>query len=200
MTADDILASARRTLDVEAGAILQQKPALGLDFVNMVHSLLARAPGRVICTGVGKSGHVSRKIASTLSSTGTPAFWLHPVDALHGDLGVVGHRDMILAVSHSGETREILEMVTAAKINGHVVGCICGTRGSSLSGLSIRSLIVPVEVEAWGRAPTASAAAMVAVGDALAVVLAELRGFSQSDYQATHPSGATGGSAPGPTG
>jgi arabinose-5-phosphate isomerase len=188
-----VLEKARRILREEGEAILAKESGLGRPFVDLVRRLLA-IEGKVCVTGVGKSGIVGEKIATTLSSTGTPAFFLRPVDALHGDLGVLRASDHLLAISNSGETAEVLAVVEAARGLGVPAAALTGNLKSSLAGAAEIAIDIGVCREACplGLAPTASTAVTLAVGDALAMVLLELRGFTAKEYARFHPGGALG--------
>lgn len=190
---DAILRNARRILEEEAGAILSKSRALGPSFLAAVRRVL-RVEGHVAVTGVGKSGIIGEKIAATLSSTGTPAFFLRPIEALHGDLGMVSPRDLLLAISASGETTEVLAVVTAAQALGVEVIALTGSPESSLARKAQLTLDVGVEREACplGLAPTTSTTVTLAVGDALAMVLLEERGFTKEHYLRFHPGGTLG--------
>jgi arabinose-5-phosphate isomerase len=150
--------------------------------------------GRVVCTGMGKSGHVARKIAATLASTGTPAFYMHPGEAAHGDLGMVTDADVLLALSYSGESDELLLLLPALKRQGNTVIAMTGRPQSTLAGEADIHLDVAVPVEACPLklAPTSSTTASLAMGDALAVALLEARGFTADDFARSHPAGALG--------
>lgn len=189
----DILAEARKVLDIEARAIGAMASRLGEGFVRaaeMMHS----CQGRVIVTGMGKSGLVGQKIASTLSSTGTPAFFLHPAEATHGDLGMVKRSDVFLALSNSGETREVLSLIPFIKRFEIGLVAMTGGMGSTLARAADAVLDTYVAEEAcpMGLAPTASTTAAMAMGDALAVVLLVKKGFSREDFAVFHPGGALG--------
>jgi arabinose-5-phosphate isomerase len=190
---DEILARARRVLDVETAALTALRDRLGEEFVRAVALLLA-CRGRVIVTGVGKSGLVCRKIAATLASTGTPAFFLHAGEGSHGDLGTLVRGDVLLAVSNSGETEEVLRVLPAARRLGIPLVAVCGDRDSTLARTSdvILDVSVPEEACPLGLAPTASTTATMALGDALAIALLEERGFSVEDFALLHPAGALG--------
>ncbi len=166
---------------------------LGEPFCALVRRALDPG-GRVVLTGVGKSGIVAMKIAATLASTGTSAFFLRPLDAVHGDLGMVAPGDLLMALSNSGETQEILKVVAAAKDLGATVAAVTGEPTSTLAREADLVLPVGVEREACplGLAPTTSTTVVLAVGDALAMTLLELRGFSQEDYARFHPGGSLG--------
>jgi arabinose-5-phosphate isomerase len=190
---DVVLAKARQILEEEAGAIQRASKGLGDAFLRVVRRLLA-VEGHVAVTGVGKSGIIGEKIAATLSSTGTPAFFLRPVEALHGDLGMVSRRDLLLAISTSGETAEVLAVVHAAQQLGVEVIALTGATQSTLGRTASLTLDVGVEREACplGLAPTASTTVTLAVGDALAMVLIEERGFTREHYLRFHPGGSLG--------
>lgn len=192
-SAEDILVEARRILEEEAGAILETSRALGSAFVSAVRRLLS-VEGLIVVTGVGKSGIIGEKIAATFSSTGTPAFFLKPVDALHGDLGMISARDVLLAISASGETAEVLAVVSAARGLGVEVLALTGALESTLAREAVLSIDVGVEREACplGLAPTASTTVTLAVGDALAMVLLRERGFTREKYLRFHPGGSLG--------
>lgn len=188
-----ILRAGRRILEEEGLAILAKKDALGDPFVQLVQHLLGLR-GKVGITGVGKSGIVGEKISATLSSTGTPSLFLKPVDALHGDLGVLRDDDFLIAISNSGETAEVLAVAQAANALGVGVAALTGNPQSSLAKLSDVNLDIGVRGEACplGLAPTTSTTVTLAVGDALAMVLIELRGFTAGSYARFHPAGALG--------
>ena len=156
--------------------------------------LILEARGRVVCTGMGKSGHVARKIAATLASTGTPAFYMHPGEAGHGDLGMVTDADIVLALSNSGESDELLMLLPVLKRQGNRLIAMTGRPGSTLAREADVHLDVTVPAEACplALAPTASTTAALAMGDALAVALLEARGFTADDFARSHPAGALG--------
>lgn len=157
-------------------------------------SLILACTGRVIVSGIGKSGHVARKIASTLSSTGTPAYFVHPAEASHGDLGMIQRDDVFIAISYSGESDELLQIVPLVKRQGAKLVVIAGNAASSLAREATVYLDAAVEQEACplNLAPTASTTAALALGDALAVALLDARGFSADDFARSHPGGALG--------
>ncbi|MGQ9590640.1 MAG: KpsF/GutQ family sugar-phosphate isomerase [Planctomycetota bacterium] len=190
---EEIIRRGRRILDEEAKAILKKSQSLGEGFVRVVERILA-VEGHVAVTGVGKSGIVGEKIAATLASTGTPAFFLKPVEALHGDLGMHCPRDLLLAISASGETAEVLAVAEAAQAIGVEVLAVTGAPESSLARKAALTLDVAVEREACplGLAPTASTTVTLAMGDAVAMVLLEERGFTREHYLRFHPGGALG--------
>ncbi len=188
-----ILKIAREVLTIEAEGIDRLKTRLNSSFEQTVELILA-SPGKVITTGIGKSGIVARKIMATLSSTGTTALFLHPVEALHGDLGVVGPGDVVLALSHSGRTGELVTLVPQLKDHGAKVVAFTGGLDSPLAAVADVVVDCGVEREACplGLAPTASTTAALAMGDALAVVLIEKRRFKVEDFRRHHPGGELG--------
>ena len=187
---------ARETLDIEADAVRALALRLGDAFIA-AHKLLFEASekkGRVVVTGMGKSGHIGGKIASTLASTGTPAFFMHPGEASHGDLGMITRDDVVIAISNSGETDEILKILPQLKRRGTPVIAITGRAKSTLATAAAVHLDAAVDKEACplNLAPTASTTATLALGDALAVTLLDARGFGEEDYAMHHPGGALG--------
>nr|WP_068431636.1 KpsF/GutQ family sugar-phosphate isomerase [Magnetospirillum sp. XM-1]CUW38490.1 D-arabinose 5-phosphate isomerase\ len=194
MTADsDALATARRVLDTEARALDSLAAALDGPFLKAV-TLIEGAPGRVIVTGMGKSGHVGRKIAATLASTGCPAFYVHPAEASHGDLGMVTGDDSVLALSNSGETPELGDIIAYTRRFGIGLIGITSRDGSTLATAADVALVLPANPEAcpMGLAPTTSTTMMLALGDALAVTLLERKGFTAADFKVFHPGGQLG--------
>ena len=187
---------ARETFDIEANALLGLKARQGEGFANAVRAMLALAEtrGRVVVMGMGKSGHVGRKIAATLASTGTPALFVHPAEASHGDLGMVTPGDIVLAISNSGESDEIAAIVPAIKRLSVTLVAMTGRAGSSLALHADIVLSSAVDEEACplNLAPTASTTAQMALGDALAVALLDARGFREEDFARSHPGGALG--------
>ncbi|HTT02046.1 MAG TPA: KpsF/GutQ family sugar-phosphate isomerase [Steroidobacteraceae bacterium] len=188
-----LLASARRALGIEAQAVTALQARLDESFAAACRVCLA-CEGRMIVTGIGKSGHIARKIAATLASTGTPAFFLHPAEASHGDLGTITRIDAVLAVSNSGETPELLLLLPHLKRLGLPLITMTGKSGSTLARAATVTLDVSVPEEACplNLAPTASTTATLAMGDALAVALLEARGFTAVDFARSHPGGALG--------
>jgi arabinose-5-phosphate isomerase len=187
------LEAARRVLRIEAQALQDALARLDGSFEKAVDLLFA-CKGRVVVTGMGKSGLVGRKIAATLSSTGTPSYFLHSAEALHGDMGMLGRGDALLAISYSGETQEILNLLETSKRLGVPLVTMTGDRNSTLASASDVVLDVSVKEEACSLnlAPTASTTVAMAVGDALAVSLLERRGFQPNDFAALHPAGRLG--------
>jgi len=187
------LETARRVLEVESSALADLVHRLDANFVRAVDVLLA-CQGRVVVAGMGKSGLIGQKISATLSSTGTPSFFLHPAEALHGDLGRLVARDVLLALSYSGETEELLRLLDTVKRLAVPLITFTGNPGSTLGQLSDVVIDVGIHEEACplGLAPTASTTAMLAMGDALAMALLERRGFTEEDYATLHPGGGLG--------
>jgi len=192
-SAADILDLARRTLDIEAEAVRALTPRLDDGFVRAVEILLA-CHGRVVLSGMGKSGHIGGKIAATLASTGTPAFFMHPAEASHGDLGMITGEDAVIALSNSGESPELIAIVPLIKRRGAKLIAMTGRPGSTLARQADIHLDAGVEQEACPHnlAPTASTTAALALGDALAVAALYARGFTAEDFARTHPGGALG--------
>ena len=191
--ANRAMALARETLDIEAAALLGLKQHIGADFVQAVRLMLA-VKGRVVVTGMGKSGHIGRKIAATLASTGTPAMFVHPGEASHGDLGMIKPVDVVLAISNSGESEELVVILPMIKRLGAPLVAMTGQAGSSLARHADLFLNSGVAKEACplNLAPTASTTAQLALGDALAVALLDARGFKAEDFARSHPGGALG--------
>ena len=179
--------------DIEANAILRLKNSLGVSFDRAI-DLLYNCKGRVIVTGMGKSGLIGKKIAATLSSTGTPAYFLHPAESTHGDSGVITREDVVIAISNSGETQELLNLLPVIKRFGVPIISMTGRMDSTLAKAGEAVLDISVEKEACplGKAPTASTTATLAMGDALAVCLLQKRGFTAEDFLVFHPGGALG--------
>ncbi len=192
-TDKDSINSARRVLELEAGAISGLIDKLDDNFTSAVEMILA-STGKVVVTGMGKSGLICQKIASTLASTGTPAFFLHPAEGLHGDLGVLMKNDVLLAISNSGETGEMLKIMPAVKRLGTKMVVMTGSLASTLAAYGDAVLDVGVSEEACplGLTPTSSSTATLVMGDALAVALLERRGFKAEDFASLHPAGSLG--------
>lgn len=194
MNADfDAAAVGRRVLDIEAEALTRMSADLGEPFVRAVETVFA-AKGRVVCTGMGKSGHVARKIAATLASTGQPALFVHPGEASHGDLGMIGPEDVVLALSKSGDGRELADTIAYAKRFGIPLLAMTARAGSALGQAADIVLLLPDAEEAAAEvsAPTTSTTLQIALGDALAVALLERRGFTARDFHVFHPGGRLG--------
>lgn len=189
----DALGTALRVLEIEANAILDLRSRLHGAFERAVELLLA-CRGRVVVSGMGKSGHVGQKISATLSSTGTPSLFLHPAEAVHGDLGRIVQGDVVLAISYSGDTGELLALVRSVKRLGVPLVALTGAPGSALAAAADVHVDVSIREEACplGLAPTASTTAALAMGDALAMTLLERRGFTVDDFAVLHPGGRLG--------
>ena len=189
----DLLALAAEVLEIESRAVDQLKSRLDDSFTAACQVCLDTV-GRVVVTGMGKSGHIGGKIAATLASTGTPSFFMHPAEASHGDLGMITASDTLLAVSYSGETQEIVTILPLVKRMGAKLISMTGKPGSTLANAADVHLDVSVSEEACplNLAPTASTTATLAMGDAMAVVLLESRGFTAEDFALSHPSGTLG--------
>jgi arabinose-5-phosphate isomerase len=188
-----ILETARQVLQIEADSVREQIANLGPAFVEVVTEI-SQSRGRLCVTGIGKSGLVGQKISATLASTGTPAFFLHAAEAAHGDLGMLVEGDIVLALSYSGETPEIVRLLEFARARGLRSVAITGTPGASVARAADRVVSIAISREACplNLAPTASTTAMLAVGDALAMALSEVRGFNEADFAALHPGGVLG--------
>lgn len=189
----DLAASGRRVIEIEAQALTALAARLDGQFSQACRAILA-CGGRVVATGMGKSGHVARKIAATLASTGTPAFYVHPGEAGHGDLGMITDADVVLAMSYSGESDELLMLLPVLKRQGNILIAMTGRPTSTLAREADFHLDVSVPAEACplDLAPTSSTTATLAMGDALAVALLEARGFTADDFARSHPAGSLG--------
>ncbi len=190
---EETLSLARRVLQIEANALTAMAQRLNEDFANAVRLVLASS-GRVVVTGIGKSGHIARKIASTLASTGTPAYFVHAAEAVHGDLGMITRDDVLIAISNSGGSDELLTVASLVKRQGGKLIAITGNARSSLAKEADIHLDAQVQEEACplNLAPTASTTAALALGDALAIALLDARGFSANDFARSHPGGSLG--------
>ncbi len=190
---EHLLQLARQVFEIEADAVRNLAARLDGDFSRAV-TLMLECRGRVVVSGMGKSGHIGGKIAATLASTGTPAFFVHPGEASHGDLGMIAHDDVVLALSNSGESSEIVSIVPLIKRRGAKLVAMTGNRNSTLAREADAHLDTSVDKEACplNLAPTASTTAALAMGDALAVALLDARGFSADDFARTHPGGSLG--------
>ena len=184
---------ARKVFEIEAGAILALRDRIGASFESALE-ILVGCKGRVVVTGMGKSGLIGQKISATLSSTGTPSLFLHPAEAIHGDLGRIVEGDVVLAISHSGETEEIVSLLPSIKRIGAPLITLTGEPGSTLATTADVHLDVSIDREACplGLAPTASTTAALAMGDALGMTLVERRGFTVEDFAVLHPGGRLG--------
>jgi len=188
-----LVASGRRVFEIERQALDAVADRLGEAFQQACQAILA-SRGRVVATGMGKSGHIARKIAATLASTGTPAFYVHPGEAGHGDLGMITEDDVVLALSYSGESDEVLMLLPVLKRQGNLLISMTGRPQSSLAAAADIHLDVSVPAEACplALAPTSSTTASLAMGDALAVALLDARGFTADDFARSHPAGSLG--------
>ena len=193
MTATDFINSAKRTIEMEAAAVEQLQHRLDDSFVIACETMLA-CEGRVVVTGMGKSGHIGNKIAATLASTGTPSFFVHPAEACHGDHGRITKNDVVIAISNSGSTAEVVTILPLIKRLGIPLISMTGDPDSVLSRAAVTNLDVSVDSEACplNLAPTTSTTVTLAMGDALAIALLESRGFSAEDFAFSHPGGALG--------
>ncbi len=189
----EIISKGKRIVEEEIEGLKELENSLGESFAKAVREILS-CEGKVILTGIGKSGHIARKIASTLSSTGTPSVFLHPSEALHGDLGLIDKKDIVIAISNSGESSEVLSIVPYVKLQGVPLIAITGNPSSSLAKHSDIVLTIPTGKEAGhlGLAPTTSSTATLVLGDALALTVMELRGFTEKDFALRHPAGSLG--------
>jgi len=193
MEKDEILTQGRYVLNLEADALKSVADNLGDSFVDAVN-LIYQTKGRVIVTGMGKSGHVGKKIAATLASVGTPAFFVHPAEASHGDLGMFTTDDVILALSYSGESKELADVIAFSRRFNIKLICMVGNAQSTLAKASDIVICYPPFKEAcsFGMAPTTSTTVSLAMGDALAMTLLEMKGFSKEQYGIRHPGGKLG--------
>lgn len=190
---EEILAAGRSVLSLESEAILALRESLNTSFASAV-SVLERVPGRVIVAGIGKSGHVARKIAATLASTGTPSQFVHPTEASHGDMGMITKEDAVIALSNSGETKELSDLLLHCKRFSIPLLAITSKPESTLAQYADIVLVTPAKPEAgtMGLAPTTSTTVTMALGDALAVALLERKGFTKRDFGVLHPGGSLG--------
>ena len=193
LTNDELLKLAGEVLTIESRAVDALRGRLNDDFIAAC-KLCLQTPGRVVVSGMGKSGHVSNKIAATLASTGTPAFFMHPAEASHGDLGMITGQDLLLAISYSGETAEVITILPVVKRMGAKLLSFTGNPKSTMAQAADVHLDISVAEEACplNLAPTASTTATLAMGDALAVALLKSRGFTAEDFARSHPSGSLG--------
>ena len=193
MTNFDILSEARHIFDIEIEALSKTRDSLGEDFTNLIQ-LIMDCEGKVIVTGMGKPGHIAGKIAATLASLGTPAFHLHPAEAMHGDLGMVEKKDIIILMSYSGESEEVTRLIPTLDEIGCQTIAITGKPNSTLAQMCRHHFFFPEFEEACHMhlAPTSSTTALLALGDALAVVLSKLKGYTKYDFSLRHPAGALG--------
>ena len=189
----DYIDVANRVLDIESAAIEDLKGGLNQSFVDACEAC-RNCKGKIIVMGLGKSGHIADKMAATFASTGTPAFFIHPSEAIHGDLGMIDKEDVVLILSYSGETEEIVSLIPIIKNMGITIIALTGNKKSKLSKEATINLNVEVKEEAcpMNLAPTASTTAALAMGDAIAVALLEKKGFTKEDFAKSHPGGYLG--------
>ncbi len=180
-------------LDIESKAILNLKKRIDQSFVDLCQAILD-CQGRVIVMGMGKSGHIGKKIASTLASTGTPAFFIHPAEAAHGDLGMITKNDLVIALSYSGETEELMNILPRIQGLNSQIAALTGSDQNSLAQYASIHITIDIQQEACplGLAPTASSTALLAMGDALALAVLDARGFTAEDFAHSHPGGRLG--------
>lgn len=192
-SSDRLIARGRQVLTTEAAAVAALEHRLQEDFAAACHLMLA-CEGRIVVTGMGKSGHVAGKIAATLASTGSPSFFVHPAEAIHGDIGMITARDVVLALSNSGETDELLAILPVIKRLDVPLIALTGNDASTLArhATVVLDVSVPAEACPLNLAPTASTTAALAMGDALAVAILEARGFTEEDFARSHPGGTLG--------
>lgn len=189
----DVIRIAKRVIDAEIAGLEAVRDRLDESFEKAAR-LVLECQGKVVFTGIGKSGHIGRKLAATFASTGTPAFFVHADEALHGDSGMIEARDLVIAISNSGETAELLALVDIIKKIGATMIAMTAGESSTLAQAAVVTLNigVPAEADQYNIVPTASAAATLALGDALAVAVMEKRGFTKEDFAVFHPGGALG--------
>ena len=188
-----LISSALRTIEIESRAVSELLNRIDADFVNACEIIMS-SEGRVVVLGMGKSGHIGKKIAATLASTGTPAMYVHPAEASHGDIGMITPQDVVLAISNSGTTGEILSLLPVLKRKGIPLISLTGDKQSELAKAASANLDARVDEEACplGLAPTSSTTAALVLGDALAMALLEARGFTRDDFAISHPGGNLG--------
>ncbi len=196
MTPNEMIESARRVIDMEISGLNVMRDSFGDAFVQAVH-LMANVSGRVIVSGMGKSGHIGQKIAATMASTGTPAFFVHPSEASHGDLGMLTPNDVLLTISNSGESREMADIISFSRRFGIPMIAITSNPESTMAKAADLTLLIPGKKDApeacpLGLAPTTSTTTTLAMGDALAVALIEEKGFSAEEFKDRHPGGKLG--------
>lgn len=193
MSVQDFITRGKQVLTIEKQAINQLEQYIDQSFQNACQ-LMFDCKGRIIVIGMGKSGHIGNKIAATLASTGTPSFFVHPGEASHGDLGMITEQDVVILISNSGETSEVINIIPVLKRIGAKMISMSGNKASSLAKLSDEHICIKVEQEACplGLAPTASTTATLVMGDAFAVALLEARGFTSDDFALSHPGGSLG--------
>lgn len=189
----DIIKEARNVFDIEIEALEKTKATLDYNFEKIL-LMIVNCTGKVVLTGMGKSGHIASKIAATFSSLGTPAFFMHPAEALHGDLGMISENDIVIAISYSGESEEVTRLIPSIKLIGATLISVTGNENSTLAKMSDITQTLPEFSEACylGLAPTSSTTTVLCYGDALAVVASKMYGFNNADFGKFHPSGILG--------
>ncbi|MDD5029331.1 MAG: KpsF/GutQ family sugar-phosphate isomerase [Rhodoferax sp.] len=189
-----ILQTARLAIQAEAQALEQLALSIGPTFIEVTQTIARMVGGRVILSGIGKSGHIARKIAATFSSTGTPALYIHPTEASHGDLGMIGHQDVVLVLSKSGESQELSDIVNYCRRHGITLVAVTAVAQSSLGKMASHVLLIPncPEAQPLGIAPTTSTVMSLALGDALALAVLEIRDFQVANFREFHPGGKLG--------
>lgn len=189
----NVISEIRRTLGIEAGNLRTARKWVGPSFASAV-KLMFKCRGKIVITGIGKSGLIAQKFASTLSSTGTPAIYLHPVEGMHGNLGVLHRNDVVFAIGKSGESEELINILPSIKRIGAKIICLTANKQSTLARMSTIALVVPVEREVCplNLAPTTSTTLALVIGDAIAIALMKLRGFKAENFALYHPGGTLG--------
>ncbi len=189
-----IVCTAQDVIQAEARALEQLALSIGQTFVDVTQLIANLVGGRIILTGIGKSGHIAKKIAATFSSTGTPAIYVHPTEASHGDLGMIGHRDVVLIISKSGESQELSDIVNYCRRHGITLVAITAVAHSNVGKMATHVLLMPncPEAQPLGVAPTTSTVMSLAMGDALALAVLEIRDFQVSNFREFHPGGKLG--------
>jgi arabinose-5-phosphate isomerase len=190
----NILQTARLVIRAEAQALEQLAQSIGATFIEVTQTIARMSGGRVVLSGIGKSGHIAKKIAATFSSTGTPALYIHPTEASHGDLGMIGHRDVVLVLSKSGESQELSDIVNYCRRHAITLVALTAVAQSSLGKMATHVLLMPncPEAQPLGVAPTTSTVMSLALGDALALAVLEIRDFQVSHFREFHPGGKLG--------
>jgi arabinose-5-phosphate isomerase len=190
---ESILITGKQVIQAEAQCLLDLAQSLGPEFEQVVNTIL-KAKGRIILVGMGKAGHIASKLAATFASTGTPSFFVHPAEAAHGDLGMITKNDLVIVLSHSGSSDEIVNILPAIRQIGASIIAVTAVKDSPLAKQADVVLLTGVthEADPRGQAPTSSAVAMLALGDALAISVSMQRGFTREDFKRFHPGGALG--------
>lgn len=194
VSASKILQTARAVIYTEAAALEQLAACIGQPFIDVTRKIARLSGGRIVLSGIGKSGHIAKKIAATFSSTGTPALYIHPTEASHGDMGMIGHHDIVLVISKSGESQELSDIVNYCRRHGVALVALTAVAQSSLGKMATHVLLLPdcPEAQPLGVAPTTSTTLSLALGDALALAVLEIRNFQVSHFREFHPGGKLG--------